>query len=97
MVVTTANAHEAVAKAISNYIKPNQTVVLNPGFVGGSLGFKNSLKENGCQHDILVAETADLMYTCRIVETGTVFHSGLKKSMEIAAAPASKTKKISLK
>lgn len=94
MVVTTADAHEAVAKTIANSIKPNQIVILNPGFFGGSLSFKKTLKDNGCIHDILVAETADLIYTCRKVETGKIFHSGLKKRMEIAAVPASRTQEV---
>lgn len=94
MVVTTADAHETVAKAIASFIKPNQIVVLNPGFIGGSLCFKKTLRDNGCAHDILIAETADLIYTCRKVEIGVIFHSGLKKRMEIAAVPANATMKV---
>ena len=85
LVVTTADGHEDVARAIAGSIQPNQTVVLNPGMFCGSLAFKTALKRYGCPHDILVAEMADLMFACRKVETGTVFHSGLKKKAVLAA------------
>lgn len=94
LVVTTADGHEDVARAIAGSVQPNQTVVLNPGMFCGSLAFKTALKRYGCPHDILVAEMADLMFACRKVETGTVFHSGLKKKAVLAAVPASETGRV---
>ena len=94
MVVTTADGHEEVARSIAAAIQPQQIVVLNPGMFCGSLAFKTALKKYGCPHDILVAETADLMYACRKVCVGTVFHSGLKKKMALAAVPSGEAARV---
>lgn len=94
MVVTTADGHEQVAREIAATIRPDQLVVLNPGMFCGSLAFKTALKRYGCPYDILVAETADLMYTCRKVETGVVFHSALKKKMALAAVPSGMAEQV---
>ena len=94
MVVTTTDAHEDVAHAIASAVKPQQVVVLNPGMFFGSLAFRTALKKYGCSHDILVAETADLMYACRRAPDGTIFHSGLKKKMALAAVPSSAAERV---
>lgn len=91
LVVTTADGHEDVARAIAKTIRPEQIVVLNPGMFCGALAFRTALSRFGCPHEILVAEMADLMFACRKVKAGTVFHSGLKKKAVLAAVPASKT------
>lgn len=94
LVVTTADGHEQVAREIAGTIQPQQIVVLNPGMFCGSLSFKTALRRFGCPHDILVAETADLMYSCRKAGPGTVFHSGLKKKMALSSVPAGAAPKV---
>ena len=94
MVVTTADGHEDVARAIAGAIEPHQIVVLNPGMFFGSLAFRTALKKYGCPHNILVAETADLMYACRKAPDGTIFHSGLKKKMALAAVPSKAAEQV---
>ena len=94
MVVTTADGHEDVARAIAGAIEPHQIVVLNPGMFFGSLAFRTALKKYGCPHNILVAETADLMYACRKAPDGTIFHSGLKKKMALAAVPSEAAEQV---
>lgn len=94
LVATTADAHEDVARAIATHIRPEQLVLLNPGMFCGSLAFQTALRRYGCPHDILVAETADLMFTCRKLQTGSIFHSGLKKKVVLAAVPASRTQEV---
>lgn len=94
MIASVTNAHEDIAKAIAKHVTPNQIIVLNPGMFGGALAFKTALKANGCPHDVVVAQTADLCYACRRVEAGIVFHSGIKKRTALAAVPASKTQEV---
>lgn len=94
MVVTTADGHEDVARAIAGAIQPQQVVVLNPGMFCGSLAFRTALKKHGCPHDILVAECADLMYACRRAEDGSIFHSGLKKRVALAAVPSGAAEQV---
>lgn len=94
MVVTTTDAHEKVACQLSPYLKNRQLIILNPGFAGGSLAFMKALRDNGCKAEVIVAETADLIYTCRKLKEGSIYHSGLKKRMEISALPASYNDKL---
>ncbi len=94
MVVTTTDAHDAVAASIAPVLRDGQVIVLNPGMFLGSVAFHAALKRAGCTADVTVAETADLMYTCRMAPDGTVFHSGLKKSMRFAAEHAADTEKV---
>lgn len=94
LVVTTADGHEQAAREIAASIRPEQIVVLNPGMFCGSLAFKTALKKYGCPYDVVVAETADLMFACRKREIGVTFHSGLKKKMVLAAVPSTKAADI---
>ena len=94
LVATTTDAHEDVAKAIAAQVTENQMVLLNPGMFGGSLAFKAALKKYGCPYDVIVAETADLMFGCRTVEVGHILHTGLKTQVRTAAVPASAITKL---
>ena len=89
MIASTTDGHEDIASKIGCCIRPEQLVVLNPGMFCGALAFRNALKRFGCPYDITVAETADLMFTCRRTAPGVVFHSAIKKKMNIASVPAS--------
>lgn len=95
LVATTADGHEEAARSIAKAIAPGQLVLLNPGMFCGSLAFRTALARYGCPHPILVAETADLIYACRRAGgVGEVFHSGLKKSMALAAVPAGEAERV---
>ena len=47
MVVTTTDAHGAVAEAMAPYIRPEQIVVLHPGHCGGAVCFAAALQKSG--------------------------------------------------
>lgn len=89
MVVTTTDAHKEIATQIAPYLKDGQVILLNPGHVGGALEFSQILYgQYGLKHKVMIGETSDLMYACRISETGKPFHSGIKKTMGVATVPA---------
>ena len=88
MICTTTDAHGDVASAISDTITSSQTIILNPGHVGGVLNFRNALKKAGCREYPVICEAADLMFACRVVEPGRVFHSGVKTKISLASIPA---------
>lgn len=88
MVCTTTDAHAAVAEAIAAEIKPEQTVVLNPGHVGGVLNFRTALKAAGCEELPVICEAADMMFACRTMEIGHTFHSGVKAKIKLASIPS---------
>ena len=89
MVVTTTDAHKDVAKRIAPYLVEGQTILLNPGHVFGALEFSQILfKECGVKKRLVIGEASDLMYACRLPENGKPFHSGIKKTTEVATLPA---------
>jgi len=88
MIVTTADAHEAVGRAIRPYLKDGQIVLLNPGQVGGALLLSAILRSVDNPPDVVVGEALDLLYPCRLTGPGQVFHSGKKSSILIATVPA---------
>lgn len=82
-VVTTTDQHVSVAKDLIPFIKDDQAVVLCPGQTGGAIIVRNVFAEAG--KSPLIAETQDLIYTCRAPIIGQVLISALKKHMELAA------------
>lgn len=91
MVVTTTDAHVAVAEAMAPYVTPEQIVVLHPGHCGGALCFSTTLRRNGCRELPRIAECQTLIYGCRQLEIGHVYVTGIKKSVLLAAAPSKDT------
>ena len=89
MVCTTTDAHAEVAEAIAGSVRPEQTVILNPGHVGGVLNFRTALIGAGCRTLPRICEAADMMFACRTVEIGHTFHSGVKNRIPWAQAKLS--------
>lgn len=88
MVVTTTDGHADVAEKISPYLRDGQIILLNPGHVGGALEVSAIIRESGCKADLIIGEAGDLMYACRVMEVGHIFHSGIKKRTAVATLPA---------
>ena len=91
MVVTTANAHSAIAKQIAGDLVDGQVIILNPGRTGGALEFRRALDAAGCTAHVYVAEAQTLVYACRLVKNGTVNIIGVKDKVLLSAVPASDT------
>ena len=94
MVVTTTDAHGAVAEAMAPYIRPEQIVVLHPGHCGGAVCFAAALQKSGCQELPHIAECQTLIYGCRQIEIGHIFVTGIKKTVLLAAYPSKDTELI---
>lgn len=88
MIITTTDAHADVANEISPYLKDGQIILLNPGHVCGALEVSNVIKEKS-EAKVIIGETGDLLYACRVMEEGHIFHSGLKSTAKVATFPAS--------
>jgi len=88
MITTTADAHEAVGKAIKPYIRDGQIIMLNPGQVGGALMMSQTIRSREDPPNVIIAEALDLMYACRVEDVGRIFHSGIKNSVLAATVPA---------
>ena len=94
MVCTTTDGHADVAAAIAGTVTSEQTVILNPGHVGGVLNFRTALKNAGCKTDPRICEAADMMFACRTMEIGHTFHSGVKSRILLASVPSGVAKQV---
>ncbi len=94
MVVTTANAHAAVARDLASDLVDGQIVLLNPGRTGGALEFKRTLSACGCKARVYVAEAQTLIYAARLVEDGVVNIIGIKDKVLLSAVPATDTQYV---
>ena len=90
-IVVPAFAHEWMAANLAPYLVDGQTVLLTPGYPGGSLCFRKTLQENGLKAKIDLAEANLILYSTRIVGPAMVGIKGIKDYLWIAALPASRT------
>lgn len=95
LVVTTTDAHGDIARQCAPYLRDGQIILLNPGHVGGALEVRHILQEElCCPAHVIIAETGDLMYACRMVREGEIFQSGIKQHVAVAALPAADTSRL---
>jgi opine dehydrogenase len=88
MIVTTADSHFDLAIELAPYLHKDQIVVLNPGHTGGALEFLHTILRHGCLSPPIIAETQDLLFSCRASSPGVVQVSGIKQVMDIASLPS---------
>lgn len=94
MIVTTANAHAAVARDLADMLEDGQVIILNPGRTGGALEFKRTLDACGCKARVYVSEAQTLIYAARLVEDGVVNIIGVKDKVLLSAVPATDTQYV---
>jgi len=92
VLVTTADAHRAMARSLAPLLQPGQLVLLVPGRTGGALDFRAGLAEAGRDiREIVVAETNTTVVNSRVVGPGRVEVLGEKRGLPLAALPAGDT------
>lgn len=91
MVVVPSTAHAQIAKLAAPYLKDGQIVVLNPGRTCGALEFKQVLRQNGCNADVIIAEAETLIYASRSEGPALARIFRIKESVPLAALPATCT------
>lgn len=91
VVVVPAFAHEWIAAQLASHLVDGQIVLLTPGYPGGALLFRKTLNENGLRARIDLAETNLILYATRIVGPAQVGIKAIKRTLWIAALPASRT------
>jgi opine dehydrogenase len=88
-ITTLNNDHDAVAKVLAPLLRDGQTVCLMPGYVGGALQFRHSLRDFGCRALIRLAEMDNFPFTGGILGPSAVRIASLKRQLQVAALPAS--------
>jgi len=94
MVVVPANAHRQLASQLAPVLEPDHAIVLNPGRTGGALEFRQVLAQVGCPAKVLVAEAQTFVFASRTVSPGTSHIYGMKRSVPLAAIPATDTVRV---
>jgi len=94
MVVIPASGHEDIARVCAPYLKDGQIVILSPGRTFGALEFINTVRKDGSDADIIIAETQTIIYTSRYKEGAKVEILALKKRVPLAALPANRTEEV---
>lgn len=87
LIVTTANAHEPLARALAPLLEEGQIVLLNPGRTGGALVVRQVLQRFRPGLRVHVAEAQSLVYACRLEGVRTVRVIGIKEFVPVAALP----------
>ncbi|MGI6666034.1 MAG: NAD/NADP octopine/nopaline dehydrogenase family protein [Bacillota bacterium] len=91
MVTVPAFGHETVARLMAPHLSDGQIVVLNPGRTGGALAFRATLWREGCTSSVTVAEANTFVYASRTVGAARSHVFGIKKTVSVAALPATRT------
>lgn len=91
MVVLPSSAHAEIATKVARYLKDGQIVVLNPGRTGGSLEFRQVLRQQNCTAQVMVAEAETLIYASRSDGPALARIFRIKESVPLAALPARDT------
>ena len=94
MVVVPSTAHTDIARAVAPHLRDGQIVVLNPGRTGGALEFVKVLNDNDCQAEVTVAEAETLIYASRSEDPAGSRIFSIKKSVPVAALPATRTQRV---
>lgn len=94
MVVVPSTAHASIAQAAAPYLRDGQIVVLNPGRTGGALEFYLALRRSGCKADVIVSETATLLYASRSDGPAQARVFRIKEAVPLAALPATRTGEV---
>lgn len=91
LLVTPAFAQRKFAEECAPYMRPGQVVVLTPGNFGGSIEFANVLEKHGTRDGVVIAEGECMIYSGFKDSPASVWVSGYKTGMKIAAFPAKDT------
>jgi opine dehydrogenase len=91
MIVVPANGHRFMATTAAPYLRDGQVIILNPGRTGGAFEFRQVLKEQGVEKDIIIGEAQTLLYACRNTNPAQVKIFGIKNSVPVAALPGNRT------
>jgi len=92
-VVVPAFAQKIFAEWGAETFSPEQIIVLEPGNFGGSLEFAKILKDKGVKKLPILVEFECMIYSGFKNDSGSVWVSGYKEGLKMAAYPGNLTDK----
>lgn len=94
MVATLHNDYETVASGLAQLVSDGQAICLIPGYVGGALAFRHTLRTLGCRVNVPVAEMDSFPFTGRIVSPAVLHLASVKQRLHVAALPATSLEEV---
>jgi opine dehydrogenase len=94
MVVVPATAHRNLATLCAPHLRDGQIVVLNPGRTCGAMEFRQVLREQGCEAQVVVAEAQTFIFASRSMGPVQAKIFRTKNAVPLAALPATDTPKV---
>ncbi len=80
--------HEQLIQKIIPYLRPEQILLFNPGYLSTALALKHNVRQ-----DLIIAEAESSFIDCRIINPGTVKVSFRNKNNPIGIFPRNKKQK----
>lgn len=93
-VAITSNYHKNLASDMAPFVRADQTILIMPGYIGGSILFQNTFLKKGVKELPLVGESLSFPYATRLIEPA---HAGIKAkkvALPIAALPSSRNQEF---
>lgn len=94
MVVVPATAHRFIAQECAPYLKDGQIVILHPGRTFGAIEFKQVLKENKSNENVVIGEAQTFIYASRALGPGHAKIFRIKNSIPVATIRAHKIPEV---
>jgi len=94
LVAVPAYAHGEMARVCAPFLQSGQKVLLMPGRTAGAIEFLSTLRRHGCMADVLVGESQTFIYASRVIGPGRARIHGVKRQVQMAALPASRTAEL---
>lgn len=94
MVAVPATGHRLLARLCAPHLTDGQMVVLNPGRTMGAVEFLNTLRQWGCNANVVVAEAQTFIYASRALGPAEARIYGYKRRVPVAAVPEYRTPEL---
>lgn len=94
MVVIPSSGHRDIAKKAAPYLRNDHIVVLHPGRTCGAIEFVETLRQEGCTTNPIVAEAETFIFASRSEGPSQAKIFRVKESVPVAALPANCTPKV---
>ncbi|RQG94855.1 NAD/NADP-dependent octopine/nopaline dehydrogenase family protein [Natrarchaeobius chitinivorans] len=88
MVCLPAIAFSGLATQLAPHLDGSRPILLNPGSTGGSLAFRETLRDAGCDSVPPIGETNTLTYICRKRGDDHIHISSVVENVRFASVPA---------
>lgn len=94
MVVIPSSGHRDIAMVCAPYLKDGQIVLLHPGRTCGAIEFVETLRQQGCTAEPIIAEAETFIYASRSEgpSQARIFRS--KEAVPLAALPATRNAEV---